>query len=496
MKPTDNIPEGLEYKPEYWDAALNQIKRKESQMLWYRMLGVSLALLLIVVAIGWQKQQKKSIADHYHRGQSEIFASSSPLSENFAKGNEQTIAESTLNQNEQLNSKNTEGSLLIANPDHSNSVALPTENSNPIDETSNEFKTVNHKSILQTSAEAGNYTKPIDQTDIISNVFGAALKESSIDPIKAQLTELDQGLNATPHLSRASKTDDQSIAKIEGKNRLESTEKDTFSDIAFAAATPKGSPLESSNTKKIDWSIAPAFLLSKTAGEIPKNSKNRIEPIILGNLESLAQSFPIPHYSIQLVLGNGFQSQFGSRINGASFQPIVGLAYDYNLNRKWSLKLQGNYSQVDRVLRSIERTDNQLDYTLRSQTTLLKTTDLHFLNLPVQIARRIGDRHQIYTGLGISYLLTTYNTLQVNTLTSFESEQGEEQKEQGYTQGWQTFSTFGLIGYSYYLKPSTSISVSYHYGLSDMTNNAEFIESAFDRNSQLNLTLNLNLIER
>ncbi|MGB0422738.1 MAG: hypothetical protein ACPGED_00375, partial [Flavobacteriales bacterium] len=328
MKPSDNIPEGLEYKSEYWDSALNLIKRKEAQLFWFRIIGLAAAVILILGAVYWQVEQKSSVANLFSSTQPEVIASSSPLDQLFSNPEEEARTGAQLNQSS-VSMEPNDGLKSNGSVAHEIHQATVTGNLPSGNEPSGHISKSFNSSDPSTSTQIGFETKSSNQFAAEDYTAMNYKATTSTEPLDMELTNLN--INETVLLqnkaSEFGKNEDthgqeENIAKanlfegeeltikenpananaeeIEQARKEGNSEASTNGDVDQSyelaksqndsqAAEPAGSILENQKSAQGNWSLVPSNLLSKTIQSIPQRHADPGSPIILGNLNSLAQ---------------------------------------------------------------------------------------------------------------------------------------------------------------------------------------------------------------
>ena len=510
MIPKETIPEGLEYQDQYWQMALDQIKRKERLMALYRWLGIASAILLITTVALWQTAGSDGLMAH----QAKNSLDGAIAQQLIAKGpnidqNNESIA--IANQNE-----NSSGNYELNSDGYSASESLNTSSSASLNTTSagssNDQQNDNTKSSSLQIAERGRGSGQENNDVVRGNIISSSPEDQNSST--AGLTSNNQGHSLNDQYKLTLKMPDHGVV-LDGAYIPEDNEGNQISDnsssesaetVVTDATNLLGSNLAIPNVKLStsssssmlevpNWNASALYQLNPIQIAVLPTVKR--EPVLVSaSIEDKHSYFPISRWSIQLTLGNAFRTDFGSRINATSLQPVIGLGVEHNFNKKWGILIKPSYSQVSDVLQSFETQSIEFDYIFRRQSTSINTNKLHLVNVPLSISRRLGDRHQIRLGAGLNYLMTVNNTLIESESTSFESNTVGTSTDKGYTQGWEDFGTFGLIGYNFYLRPDMSIGLNYQHGFTDMTQDNWFQEVDNDSNSQIQLVLRINFLSR
>lgn len=492
----ENIPKGLEYQDQYWEAALVKIKRKERAIALMRWFGAA-AILAVAVAGTLIYQQSKDTP-----------AAPAQISYETEHGAKNVIVQDNA---EILNSASTDAPITdLSTTLDSESSANGESSSNPIAE-ANPLQEESTTGITSTSEQnPSNGTLFDGGTETIANneseddassvMEDEIISQATVNPEALAITntfnqDAESAMNPAKDQDQGQGNEDVQIASSTAPAFMASA-----SDAGLSQpepASPEGSMLEN---QAYNWSGIQAINKIQT----PRIASKKAHPgLVLAGLKAADNYFPIAAWSIQATLGNGFETAYGSRLHAVSWQPNIGVALDKNVTEKWSWNLGLRYQKVGDVLQEFSGVSRTYDFSVQIDSMTIATDQAHFVALPFSVARRFNERHQFRLGLAAQALITTRNNVSTsvsNTEESFGSirtnvVQADDQTELGYTQGWKDFGAFAMIGYDYFLKPELSLGVHYEYGLTDVTENDVFGEQ-MDRNSQLLLQLRLNLINR
>ncbi|MEO0403772.1 MAG: hypothetical protein AAF193_02770 [Bacteroidota bacterium] len=520
MIPKETIPEGLEYQDQYWQMALDQIKRKERLMALYRWMGIASAVLLIALVALWQTAGSNGMT--IHQGQNSL---------------DGAVAQNLLSNGQ--NASTSVNSFAIANTTASSSTpyeptleSRATSNSYGTSTESDFTASAGRNDIETQGGEGDNVVSQSNDQEGLTAVNNSNNSQEVTSAIPDQVVA-SEGTNSSnddqeqesavynPSADNNPSTED-GVANSHGSELDQKAEAGTLASVFATENTSSetdqqagddfGDPLSLSMASEFN-NVASPTNSTKSMLEVPNwnvASLTQIKPIqvtalpsptmeavlVSATIENNYQYFPISPWSVQLTLGNAFRTEFGSRVNATSLQPVIGLGLEHNFSEKWGILLNPSYSQVSDVLQSFETQSIEFDYIFRRQSTAVNTNKLHLVNLPLSFSRRFGDRHQIRLGAGLNYLLTVNNTLIQSESSSFESNTIGSSSDKGYTQGWEEIGTFGLIGYNFYIRPDMSLGLNYQHGFTDMTQDSWFGEVDNDANSQLQLVLRINFLSR
>jgi len=462
----DSLPPGLEYKPEYWEAALSQIEAKEKFLLWRNYGFAMLCILLLLASSGsWYyllESDGNQLAALRQIEMNKTSEMSSASFENHGSASEFIIQVSTPQETEGFNDlKENNTSSKI---EETNTTSLANGNS-----TKNEISKASEE-ILLVEAEA------------ISNN-----EKQTIDE---------------PSLEESFANNEENRIMLSGENQED-----------FQQPIPQGESFTTSEDTIVMQYLRKNASASNLLNEFnyQKELGNvKLQPILISSIET-AQDFhrtpkgmsldirpyglslPLKEFNVQLIAGTSFITHYGSRTKDKKINPMLGLGVDYNMTKRWSFNTNLHYFSVKEIMRPFESVQTNYDFIFRTTTTTIETNKLHYLSLPLNLAFRIGERHQLSAGAGVSLLVQGDNLIKVEQSDSFTKSLIDEYDSKGYITGFETLNTYLNFGYNVYLNTNIAAGITYQYGLTDVTIDDYFNQNDKDQNTRVSATLRFNI---
>lgn len=184
------------------------------------------------------------------------------------------------------------------------------------------------------------------------------------------------------------------------------------------------------------------------------------------------------YWSVQV--GVAYSAPFLAGTSSArSFSPVIGIGYNVWLNPQWSVQTGLRYSCIGNVAGIGTATANEsapgfVEYTGS------RLQRLHYLSLPVQAWRRVGNRHAIGAGYTLSFLAATQRRTYFYTETNGTI--SNEQHSSAFSRdGLSSFDGLLTLGYSFALRGRMQVEASAYTGVTDMLYNSTY-GNRFERN--------------
>jgi uncharacterized membrane-anchored protein YhcB (DUF1043 family) len=449
------IPEGLEYREEYWYDALAKVEAHERMVRWKKFALYAAAAMVVGLAIGYATLRLQN--------QQQMAQVQSALSNN-------TSAVSGENTSESASSVGTS-------------------------EIENAIST--------------------DQKAQTSSSQSSQVSEGNATEKSASNNSTEKGIMATPKSERVSQQSDESSRSIsttsvvlprEEKNSsvessLSTSENKAQEAVSVSATLAQGSgPV---NTSKVQDAISTASPFIVEYPNVPVSKLKSLPGIFSSTEPTLSllsvriprtNTWPISDFNLQLSAGVSAWRDFSTHTGDIAIDPFVRLSAERNFNRRFTIESGAEWTSISGPTARFERVYTTYDFNYTNTVTSVATNKLHYFTLPVLAKWRFNDRLQVQAGMGMSVLLAGTNTITVSEETRVTAQVSKKYNDKGYISGFNRFNTFAQAGVQYWIGKQTAIGVNFQYGLTDITKNAYFGQAYFDRNSRLTIELKRNIL--
>ena len=487
------IPDGLEYKEEYWYDALAKIEAHERALRMRKLRYIAIAAIFIGSLIGlgvahfWSSEsaRAKTLAN---TGQSQTQApsSTSPQASPNAEVHDASIpADSHPSADSNATPAGDQAHANSSTADHS--IAVPHRNSlspKPANDASN-----NHLAGVSTKGKASDRKSSPGSNTSTSNQN----QKPNVRSVKRGLHEVNG--------------DNESA--IRSEKQMEPTQNPASNLTENAATIP---PLNPEMATVAERESAKSSVESDASPEnklaLPNEHVAFIHPIDAvfawpqADLQATSRDWfnespdaPwfIQPINFQLIAGAAVWRDFSTHPGDLALDPYLRFDVDRNFNRTWGLSAGLELTSISGLTSTYSKTSTTYDFSYINTTTTVSTNRLYYLTLPVSLKYRLADRYQFTAGLGASYLVAGSNSIRVDRSTPSESQLVNQYNDNGYIKGFSKLNYFGSLGFNYWVGKQTSIGLSAQLGLTDITKNNYFTDGRFDRNSRLCIELKRNI---
>ncbi|MEZ4776147.1 MAG: outer membrane beta-barrel protein [Bacteroidia bacterium] len=177
-----------------------------------------------------------------------------------------------------------------------------------------------------------------------------------------------------------------------------------------------------------------------------------------------------------------------------SNSPVVGFRYAYAITPAVRFQTGLTYQsrgglQADSTYRSVA-----FAFGAETQATTISPQTLHYLEVPLLVDFRLSGRHYVMAGVNVSRLVNSRSLVTKQLILPFDTEDQGTTREWGYTQGFKPVDVSVMAGYGYYLNKGVRVGIQGNYGLRDITDEKFFLNTTKDRNLQLRLILEYDLV--
>jgi hypothetical protein len=430
------IPEGLEYQESYWNDALIKLEAHERFVARRRFwIGLAAAASLLFLLGGvWYFTQTSS-------AKYEVVAQ--------ADTSAQKIKTSDPNNSNQENISQENQVVVAGKKEFENDDEEPRALQNAI----------------MVQKQSGSYNRPEHGiTKKIASKFSIP-ETKDVRPGKVEMVISDVSGFAYHADSIASNGDHQSIDKTTV----------TSNDTPFSNSAIKESSLSVESIMDEISRMTPIQAAFFHPVDLRATSKLNVEKF-----------WPIDRWNIRLDAGTILYNQFGATNRGKGFDVNAALMVDRNLTRRYSISSGLEYFQISGYHSPYSQSSVSYDFGANKTTITVDTKRLYYIGIPVEFKYRIQNRHQLMAGAGISYLLTGANELTTTSQRNQESQQLlSKESAMGYVKGFNSFTAFLQGGYQFWVNPRTSIGVRYCQGLSDVKRSDYYKDQIANRNNRL-----------
>lgn len=187
-----------------------------------------------------------------------------------------------------------------------------------------------------------------------------------------------------------------------------------------------------------------------------------------------------------IIGGANINASIGDGSSSYKASEFFGLSYTRYIKGGLGIKANVLYSNRNNINTSKLQSIKTYGFGSNIETKTLYTNSLYYLDVPIMLNYGIGNGN-VMVGAQASYLVNGYHTLKT-TNHSISGELSEsETNEFGYLEGFNRFDVGLVLGYEHSVAPRWNVGARFNYGLIDVTNNAYFDSSSFDRNKQVRL---------
>jgi len=436
------IPEGLEFREEYLQSAMQMYQRERRKALWFkRFVFVCVVVLLVTGVFVWTSQNQSAVHEQ------------SAISNSYQKDDLVSSSEKkSLQEESSLNKKDKSGTPLN------------------IQEVS-EQRTRN-KTIATNEKLSSQITSKRNALSAEANDHGGSLSSGSGLP-----DQQPQGIAqvGNPTDSSVSKPSTHSVQETTDEPILSST---SDSNAAINAENSLETTIPIVIYKKINYRTPSYFETSTTSGIAASN------PI---------KTSAVNNFKPYLIVGIIPITDFGLKYSRFKLNPYIALGVDKRLGNGWKTAVDARYYFVSGLSHPL--TFEQTTYGLGFETnsTTIYTNRLHYAGLNVALQKKIKS-HQFTLGYGIDYLITGQNEIEESITSTFaEVTSKSNASTKGYVLGFRNFNHSFSLGYDYWLGRNKALGFSYQYGLTDISRNEYFKDATINRNSMLTVRLKMYL---
>jgi hypothetical protein len=216
--------------------------------------------------------------------------------------------------------------------------------------------------------------------------------------------------------------------------------------------------------------------------------------LIADNVEFIDPVTASKNYFGIIIGGNISQAYSANPNGGLSGNEFIGIYYKRAFNKHWNATANLNYQHRpgDGLSRTFVHDDYSFGHT--RTTTTVTASDIHYLELPVYLNYKVAERHSLYSGLSVAYLLDSKSEVEIETTSDFDHSMSNHE-EWGHNEGLNRTDVALSLGYEFGITERLGLGARFNYGLLDVSDN-NYYQSAFDdRNTQFRIYLNYGLFQ-
>lgn len=242
-------------------------------------------------------------------------------------------------------------------------------------------------------------------------------------------------------------------------------------DKANAAATAAALALEQMTKTSEDH-------LDDSSSSGGSNTQGRKPPPVMGSWWFAQAGFTyIP----------GFTS---SDKTGKSFNPVIGGGFAFPMGKDFSLSFGLQYTYINHVADSSRLfNSNTYSFGVEKAVTEIGLRRIHYAQLPINVQWHLGTKNILTAGITPTYLISS-ESQQRSYVQHGGSIRDEKVKSVfGYTAGLRSYDLLLTAGYQRNFGEHWGATARYHFGLTDIKDDAYYGVTKFERNSGFSLLL-------
>jgi len=347
------IPEGLEFREEYLQSAMQMYQRERRKALWFkRAVFVGVVVLLVAGVFVWISQNQSAVQEK------------SAISNSYQKdGLDSSSVKKSLQTETSLNKENKSDTALN------------------IQEVSDQ-RTIN-KTIETNEKLSSQITTKRNALSAKANDHGGSLSSGSGLP--------DQQPRAIAHVGNQT---DSSVSKPSTHSVQETTDEPTLSSTSDSNAVINAeNSLETTIPiviyKNINY-IAPSHFETSTTYGIAASS-----PIKTPSAKS---------FKPYLIVGISPITDFGLKYSRFKLNPYIALGVDKRLGNRWKTAVDARYYFVSGLSHPLTFEQTNYGQGFETNSTTIYTNRLHYAGLNVALQKKIKS-HQFTLGYGSLHLV-------------------------------------------------------------------------------------------
>jgi hypothetical protein len=460
----DFIPDGLEFKNEYFEQAMEMYQREKLILRW-RKIGIAAtsvaAAVGLLIVLQFANQDGSELQVNQHSADNSYGFSSEPQNEEIVVTREMTSkdVDSVKGMNNEEFSTPQENKASAIQPSESNHRQALNERA---------FVRENVVSSGATSSDSSpNYSgKAPGQGGATSSGVASHVRELVFNDHAVNIESSPLNERVSESLDNSQNATQQDKLNLGGGNLDSLLDQNLSIEMKEARGELTFLPYHLASFESATADLKPNMSL-----KIPK--QNRLQ--------------------FYLGTGIGIWADYGRNKESALPTGFFGEGgMDYALKGGWSTGMSAHAFLINQPKNPVlvESTKYGQGFNTTAQTVI--TDRLYYAGAQLYASKNIGQKNQVLLGYSVDYLITGNNTITTDRYASLESFPSEEIKAKGYVAGFENLNHAVVLEYRrafgrYYAGCRGQL------GLTDITKQGIFLYENKERNSLITVNLGLKL---
>jgi hypothetical protein len=182
---------------------------------------------------------------------------------------------------------------------------------------------------------------------------------------------------------------------------------------------------------------------------------------------------------------------------GAGINPVAGIGYFNEIGEKYAFTVGAAFTMLSHLsLDSKTIKSTRIAFGEESDVTRITPVSVNYLDLPIRIHYRTGDKQAFTVGGGMLYLLDVRSRVEEYAERLAEQENYKSYETYGYVQGFSKFVPYFSAGYRRKILDKLWINAEAVFGLSDLRDDVFFDIPHKERRMGLKLSVTYDLIRK
>lgn len=183
-----------------------------------------------------------------------------------------------------------------------------------------------------------------------------------------------------------------------------------------------------------------------------------------------------------------------SKTEADGFNPLIGLQYFHELNKKIAFSLGVQYSSINHLSNtSHTSTTTRLKFGEEMDATVVSALHIHYLYAPLKINYRFNRNNSLALGYTLAYLLDAESRVETYSTRLDYVSTPVVSTSMGYTSGFNPYDGQIAVSYRRRFYSQWYVDAEMYFGLFDIKDNAIYKSNKFERTSGFKLSLGINL---
>ncbi len=461
--PDENfIPEGLEFKEEYFEKAIGMYQKEKTLLRWKKIAvftgSIAAAACLIWFIVSPLLMKNEPTENNSGKNGLDINVSENQTSPSIHDQNTGHIPSDVSNEinSERSSMAEDQGALVSSGagaPDQ-----RPVENERALDQ--------------RNIASSGAVSKGLSPNHSKKAPGENGETSSGVDPKNWELTSFQknesEGIHSTTELPIQEKNDEAPVLVLESGLQTGNVNSETDVEHTVNEAFVFSGEIKYRDAK---FEIAESQLSRNTS--IPFKQENRI--------------------SWYANLGLNAWADYG-RAKGAALPAgyFVEGGLSYQFHHGWSLSTGAHYYVVSGMSNPVVFENTTYGQGFNTTTQTILTNQLQYGGLQIGVKKNVLEKNQIMFGYSMDYLISGTNTITTTEYSSYEYYPEHKKKAKGYIKGFEDLNHGLVFGYQRLMGRYTA-GIRGQLGLTDITKDGLFVHDNKDNNSMVTICLGIKL---